>query len=1039
MGKRHFLHILFCVLFLPTDLVKGLTCSPGEGVNPYGLILTSGKGCSSDEALIESEAECREAQILNQPTDNNKGWDLTGGSQDDDYVSLGQGIYKEDYMPYGCFTIGGYYALNTDINALGNIFCDSWSNCICKKTICSKCPVGYYSEGGIEAECVKCKQGKYQDETGQSGCKSCDVGKTTFYEGAVECDAEIKCSAGSGYRYVVVEDGLCNDFVTVKAECKVAQKINKVFDKNDRYDENLNGDRGCRYIAEEYSGLNGYALTEYPEDHGQDYYCSPSSKCVCKSKVCSACPKGYYSLTSINSTCTLCPTDKPYTSSVGSISVKNCSAAPVCPTGYGIKYDVATDDLPCKPNVISTSKECEKAARFNQPFDNNEGWGGQTFRSNYPKGCFYDKYGKTASMKKFYFNTYNKEIYSHTSICDHKTCALCPTGHYSLGGENVGCKPCEPRSFNDELGSSFCKPCPYSPSYGAKACCAPGTYVNGGTCMICPQPEYCLGGTSCKHNRIGLACMLCEPYFHAPDGTVCIPCPESAYSEWITLFVVLCAYIILLYEVLKENFTVEEETGTNENQAVEEETGTNENQANTVERRHSQSTFQSGAEETVRDSNHMQSVISILSKHALFAGFTMPLMPFTSLPPALREILVSMFNLFTFDVTSYISSFDCEEVESGMFRGGNRYAYKTLLPLGFLLFFCCWYVAGQILFKIVHYKEPYQKIRSFKNQVIGVAFFLWVTSLYGITTHHTFAAFDCTQLGADEYRLDMDPSVSCNLNSLTFERQGESESYFGYLMFGILNFALYIVIPTIYYCCKKANRHIPPWEDKRSCPNYKKSFYEKVIKTICSSKTIGINKPPNTPCYDCNYCDYRQRYSWFYTKYHSKCFNYEVIILLQKILVCGISTFFTTRQEVSLPSLITLNVVFIVITAYFQPYLTDREYLTVMKLGRQRANINRNKSCSKRSLGINNALDIVLLTAETLLYMAALITQIMKTQDMDPSGNAGVAIFEYLGLFVFLCGYFYFLKHIFIGVYNKVCKLRKRKHLTQMVNVVPRE
>ena len=106
MKKNHFLYILFYVPFASPFLVKGLTCSAGKGVNPYGLILTDSTGCTNDEGLIESETECREAQILNKPTDNNKGWDLLGGSyvyieEAGHEIFLGKGIYKEDHLPYG--------------------------------------------------------------------------------------------------------------------------------------------------------------------------------------------------------------------------------------------------------------------------------------------------------------------------------------------------------------------------------------------------------------------------------------------------------------------------------------------------------------------------------------------------------------------------------------------------------------------------------------------------------------------------------------------------------------------------------------------------------------------------------------------------------------------------------------------------------------------------------------------------------------------------------------------------------------------------
>ena len=61
-------------------------------------------------------------------------------------------------------------------------------------------------------------------------------------------------------------------------------------------------------------------------------------------------------------------------------------------------------------------------------------------------------------------------------------------------------------------------------------------------------------------------------------------------------------------------------------------------------------------------------------------------------------------------------------------------------------------------------------------------------------------------------------------------------------------------------------------------------------------------------------------------------------------------------------------------TGYFQPYLTDAEFMKVKLYGREAANIARSKKCSKDGCGANNTLDIVLIVAETFICIAALIT-----------------------------------------------------------------
>jgi hypothetical protein len=56
--------------------------------------------------------------------------------------------------------------------------------------------------------------------------------------------------------------------------------------------------------------------------------------------------------------------------------------------------------------------------------------------------------------------------------------------------------------------------------------------------------------------------------------------------------------------------------------------------------------------------------------------------------------------------------------------------------------------------------------------------------------------------------------------------------------------------------------------------------------------------------------------------------------------------------------LIGLNFFFIGITAYYQPYLTDNEFLKIKDVGHKEANIQRNGKCSKQGCGVNNCLDL---------------------------------------------------------------------------------
>jgi hypothetical protein len=230
----------------------------------------------------------------------------------------------------------------------------------------------------------------------------------------------------------------------------------------------------------------------------------------------------------------------------------------------------------------------------------------------------------------------------------------------------------------------------------------------------------------------------------------------------------------------------------------------------------------------------------------------------------------------------------------------------------------------------------------------------------------------------------------------------------------------------------------------------------------------SMYKPISKPCYDCEYCDNRQRYGWFYDKYHNKCVNYEYIVLLQKIAISMIVMFTDKQSNTSLTLLIILNTIFIFITAFFQPYLTDEEFEKVQRLGRAKANIKRDKKCAKKAFGVNNNLDILLLTAVTSMLISALMTHNAKENLMEkglyssaltvakgtgyggmnitnttlnvatsqilvkliakhyPIENGLITFFEFIGLFLFMAGFLYFLKFLLVFACNKICVKKKK-------------
>ena len=69
-----------------------------------------------------------------------------------------------------------------------------------------------------------------------------------------------------------------------------------------------------------------------------------------------------------------------------------------CNPGYGAVYHDIRSSGSCD-NYLTTEEECRKASIVNQPYDNNNGYGGSWYDWYRPRGCYVRTYDN-----KYYFN-----------------------------------------------------------------------------------------------------------------------------------------------------------------------------------------------------------------------------------------------------------------------------------------------------------------------------------------------------------------------------------------------------------------------------------------------------------------------------------------------------------------------------------------------------------------------------------------------------------------------------------------------------------
>lgn len=113
----------------------------------------------------------------------------------------------------------------------------------------------------------------------------------------------------------------------------------------------------------------------------------------------------------------------------------------------------------------------------------------------------------------------------------------CPVGTASAD-DAAQCVACPAGMFNSESAAE-CAPCP------------PGTWGNeegAEACVACGEPAWCTGGRACAAGRMGVACAHCAPGFFL-DGAACALCPEAPSPwPWMALLIALAlgsAWVVL--------------------------------------------------------------------------------------------------------------------------------------------------------------------------------------------------------------------------------------------------------------------------------------------------------------------------------------------------------------------------------------------------------------------------------------------------------------------------------------------------------------
>ncbi len=669
--------------------------------------------------------------------------------------------------------------------------------------------------------------------------------------------------------------------------------------------------------------------------------CSQSDICICK--TCVKCPVGKRS--NENTTCVACDPGK-YSDEVGKGVCKDCLVG---------TYNDELNQPICKNCKVGT-------------FNSNTG---QLSCSDCPTGTYSDEVGLGSLCKPCSAGMHNNLIGQETCkkcsigkfspFAEQNFCLGCPAGRFENDEGSKQCKECKAGMYNDLIAQQSCKQCDigaYAPSSAMSSCitCPAGTFQNkkgDSICFTCPKPETCSEGQTCVFPYSGKACTKCKENYYAVDKNTCLECPESSAGSWVLVVLLIPLICGFMYSMFQYEYDLDESHESTPEDKRQDLRRQSKEQGNLFKL--------SVRKKTKQSFTHVPTSVaaSVFVKHSLHLSFLMPLLKLIYIPENLRDLLLSFLSLITIDLSGMITSPECEWKIDIV----GKYILKMFSPIIILLFFITWYFVTPYY---VFYKEHYFnkkkqrngdidlvtelsiRTRGIRNTIVAIGSFLWLTILYPLTMFQIISAWDCTRQSDSISTLDMDPTITCSLDNGTWA---------ALFFLSVFFFFIYCICSVVFLNVKQIRvypwQKMPVWTDPQNCINY--------------THQSGA-------CNACEHCSQRQKFSWLFRRYQADLFFWEYAVIIHKILLMGTSLFFTNRLAVSIPMLIAIDGISFCLICYYQPYLTDEEFVVICQVGRDLASIvNERKRCSKAGCGVNNALDGILYLGELFVLIAALI------------------------------------------------------------------
>jgi hypothetical protein len=284
----------------------------------------------------------------------------------------------------------------------------------------------------------------------------------------------------------------------------------------------------------------------------------------------------------------------------------------------------------------------------------------------------------------------------YQSVPGSVACVDCPKGKANADTASTSdavCIDCLPGTHtNDQTGLDECEEClagTHSNDPGQATCvsCERGKWSETAAlatdCDACQEINHCPGGNTCMTGRTSKLCHKCAEFFFS-TGSSCVPCPENDFAQYILMFFVFAVACALLYYLLAATSKLSKKRSKKQKQKQAD-------AGNKKKKKNTKPTASKGSANKGQniDGTHATTAlgaVALVTTHTQVLAFILPTVVLPALPKEFADFLHALSNIFSIDITAFVSSPEC----IWKLSFSQEYLMKMIMPLLFFAMFFCW-------------------------------------------------------------------------------------------------------------------------------------------------------------------------------------------------------------------------------------------------------------------------------------------------------------------------------------------------------------